>query len=645
MFKLLQNLLANEAQSNKTAISESNTADWKARIAQADRLWEQGQFDEALTIYNSVIKDNPNLPEIQQRLAGRIKQQGELAVAYERLATGLKNKGKIEQAANYYRQAINLKALTGNTKNQLLRSSIVPVARTPIPIASLKEAAFSFQPLTNNTAIVKVASSPPTNANLKDDFDSLPDFSSRIKPIDPQQAKNIDWETAQVYFQKALEHLEQREWEQCALACKQATQIMPDMAEAYKIWGNALQRMGETGEAMACYAKAVEVKPNLAEVYAGIADIYIQQEKWHQAIEHYQKAIIIKPNAKTHRKLAAAWQKVGEADKAEFNLYQATELDLSANSSVRDSLKSALAKIDRRDVEGSITIYCQVAKQLEQQNQWQEAAKYYRQALDLSMSRLALPPSTSEEANSVLTPVISADAVATNLSPANSRSQGKVSQWDKAIRRYHKQAKLQPNSPKIFTDLGNLYAKKSKFDEAIICYRKAIKLNRRYSKAHLNLARTLFKKGKQAEFIREMQLALALEPKIGSAMDRFYLGNALAETDQDQQAISFYYKAVAIDPHLTSAYHRLSELLVNQGKEEQAIEFLQQAIDRNPQSAESYFLLAQHWEQQQNWDNAVKTYGRVLEIEPKYPEASKRLNHALAEKLKRQASSKSHSRL
>ena len=49
-------------------------------------------------------------------------------------------------------------------------------------------------------------------------------------------------------FSKALEHLEKQEWEQCALACKQATQIMPEMAEAYKIWGNALQRMGETGE-------------------------------------------------------------------------------------------------------------------------------------------------------------------------------------------------------------------------------------------------------------------------------------------------------------------------------------------------------------------------------------------------------------
>ncbi|MEL6931050.1 MAG: tetratricopeptide repeat protein [Cyanobacteria bacterium J06600_6] len=643
MFKLLKNLFSREVQQNNTAVSESDVSDWKAQLTQADRLWEQGQIDEALAVYNSTIKNNPNLSEIQQRLAGRIKQQGELAVAYEKLAVGLKNKGKIEQAANYYRQAINLKALTGNTKNQLLRSSIVPLKKNPIPIASLKEAAFSFQPLTNNTAIVKVTSSPPTSTNLQDEFDSLPQFSSRVKSINPQQARDIDWETAQVYFQKALEHLEKQEWEHSALACKQATQIMPDMAEAYKIWGNALQRMGETGEAMACYAKAVEIKPNLAEVYAGIADIYIQQAKWQQAIEHYQKAIIIKPNAKTHRKLAAAWQKVGEVDKAEFNLYQAKELELSENSSTQESVQSALAKIDRNNIDGAITIYCQVAKQLERQNQWQEAAKYYRQALDLSMSRLALPPSKSAQAELETSP---ADSLITPPRQASSAPKTPISQWDRAIRRYHKQAKLQPNSPKIYTDLGNLYAKKGKFTEAIICYRQAIKLNRQYAKAHLNLARALLKTKKQPEFIKEMQLALALQPRIGTAIDRFYLGNALAEENQDQQAISFYCKAVALDPHLTSAYHRLSELLSHQGKDEQAIAFLEQAIAQNPQNAESYYLLGQYWEQQSNWDKAVKTYGQVLEIEPKYPQASKRLNHALAEKLKlkRQPEGKSQSR-
>ena len=642
MFKLLQNLLSGEAKPSRTAIAKPDASNWESKLTQADLFWEQGQLSEALAIYGLAIEQNPDVIEIRQRLAGRIKQQGDLAVAYEKLATGLKNQGKIEQAANYYRQAINLKALTGNTKNQLLRSSIIPTKKTPIPIASLKEAAFSFQPLTN-TAIVKVAASPPTKVNIKGEFDSSPQFSPRIKAVNPQQARDIDWETAQVYFQKALEHLEKQEWEQCALACKQATQIMPEMAEAYKIWGNALQRMGETGEAMACYAKAVEVKPNLAEVYAGIADIYIQQGKWQQAIEHYQKATIIKPSAKTYRKLAAAWEKIGEADKVEFNLYQASELELSETSAEREALNSALEKIDPNNVKDSVATYCKVAQQLEAKNQWQEAAKYYRQALDLSMSRLNLP--APKPVRGKLEP----SEPRVDLSPNSSYSalpKAPASQLDKAIRRYHKQAKLQPNSPKIYTDLGNLYGKKGKFTEAIICYRRAIKSNRRYVKAHLNLARALLRTGKQPEFIKEMQLALALEPKIGTAMDRFCLGDALAEANQERQAIGFYCKAIALNPQFVTSYHRLSAILSRQGKPERAIEFLQQAIAQNPKNAESYYLLALEWEKFENWENAVKTYGQVLQIEPQHPEASKRLNHALAEKLKlkRQAVSDSQSK-
>lgn len=634
MFKLLQNFFSSEAKQTQTAIIKSDDSDWEARIAQADILWEQGKLNEALAIYDLAIEQNPHLPEIKQRLAGRIKQQGDLAVAYQRLAMGLKKQGKIEQAVNYYRQAINLKALVGNTKNQLLRSNVVPVKKSPIPLASLKEAAFSFQPLTNNFAIARVTSVPPISPSLEPELDPTPNFSPRIKAVNPQQAKQIDWETAQVYFQKALEHFEKQEWEQSALACKQATQIMPKMAEAYKIWGNALQRMGQTGEAMACYAKAVEVKPNLAEVYTGIADIYAQQLKWQQAIKHYQKAIIIKPSVKTYRKLAAIWQEVDEAEKAQFSLYQATELELVESSTNQKSLDLELATIDHNNIEDAVKAYCRIAKKLEQNNQWQKAAIYYRQAVNLSMSRPVLAPSKSAQPKPELSRILL----------SSSPTKETISQLDKAIQRYYKQAKLQPNSPKVYTDLGNLYAKKNSFAEAIAYYRQAIKLNRQYPNAHLSLARTLLKAGKQQEFVKEMQLALALQPNIGTAMDRFHLADALVEQNQEQQAIGFYHQAVTLDPTFSPSYHRLSDILSKQGKHDQAIAFLEQGIQQNPQNPETYYFLAHQWEQLEHWNNAVKSYSRVLEIEPKYPEASKKLNHALAQKLKLnlQAQSKSN---
>ncbi len=676
MFKLFQNLLPSETgkkQSNSAVSSDSNANDlWETQIAQADVLWEQGKLSEALAIYGLAIEKYPHLIEIQQRLAERLKQQGDLAVAYEKLATGLKNHGNVQQAANYYRQAIHLKALTGNTKKQLSKANVASPPSPPIPTFTLKEAAFSFQPLTKiNSALTKTSDPQPPRSRVEVELNNniSPSFSKPLKTINPQQSKDIGWETAQVYLQKALEHSEKQEWERSALACKQAVQIMPNMAEAYKVWGNALQRMGKTGEAMSCYAKAVEVEPNLAEVYAGIADIYTQQEKWQQAVKHYQKAIIIRPSATIYRSLAEVWQQLGNSDKAQLNLYRARELETVSQAASSDLDDEALF-----DSKPSVETYCLLAEKLEQQNQWKQAALYYRKALDLSMTQPALSaaikpkPIQSEPSRQELeiTPPYNDEAYLEQHymrskpyfpqgtdepfrgsvrysnryskqlkhDSQETKTNTPTTQLDKAIKRYHKQSKLQPNSPKVHTDLGNLYGRKRKWQYAIACYRKAIDLNPQYSKAHLNLARILFKIGKQQEFIQEMQLALALEPKIGTAMDRFYLGNALADKGQSQQALSFYYKAIVLNPLFSQSYYRLSEILSKQGKHKEAIDFLKLEISSNPNNAESYFCLGQQLELVDNWDGAVKIYSRLLQIEPQYPGASQKLNHALANKLK-----------
>ena len=636
MLEIFKNLFSAEStrESDSTRITSDSNIDrsWETQIDRADSLWEQGKLSEALAIYGLAIEQNPNTSEIQQRLAGRIKQQGDLAIAYEKLATGLKNQGNVEQAANYYRQAINLKALTGNTKEQLLRSSISATKRQPLPFTNLKEAAFSFQPLVKvNSSSNKVSTAKLPLSNVEIEPNISPAFPSRLKAVNPEQAKDIDWETAQVYIQKALDHLEQQEWQQSARACKQATQILPNMAEAYKIWGNALQRMGKTAEAMSCYAKAVEIKPNLAEVYAGIADIYVQQGKSQQAIKHYQKANIIRPNARVYRSIAEIWQQLGDETQVQSNIYKAIELE-SSQEKTEETVETAT--VSRPDSLPLVEAYCRQARKLEQQNKWKEAALYYRKALDVGLNLPVLPPQTGTEQNqSSNYKKLPSQPLPNNLGNTTVRDSA-GSQLDRAIQRYLRQSKLQPNSPKIHTDLGNLYARKAKWQYAIACYRKAIALSPKYAKAHLNLARTLFKLGRQQEFIKEMQQALNFQPKIGSAWDRFYLGNALVNRGLIQQAIDFYYEAIVLNPKFVRAYHRLGEVLSEQGEHQKAIEFLSQGIHHNPLDAESHFFLAQQFESLENWEDAVKTYSKVLQLEPQFPQASQKLNHALAQKLK-----------
>ena len=642
MLKLIKNLLAGEVEedfsSENTSILPTSPDSTESIIANADELWQNGKLGEALVLYRQAIKQNPESTEVYDHICALLKQQGDVAQAYEKLAAELKQQGKIEQAADYYRQAIGIKTLTGDTKEKLLKPNFGKTKNNLSPIINLKDNAFSFQLLDKTSSLV-----PKTNQ--KTSFQSNnQDIQLSLNRISQEQAQNVKWETAQVYLQQALEHCKQKQWAEAVSTVQEAIDIKPDLAEAYKIKGNALQRMGKTAAAMECYIKAVEIKPNLAEVYGGIGDVYAKQQQWDTAIEYYRKAIIIKPSVPIYLKLADIFKQIGELEEAKIYADKASQLEsesgkISRSSSLESEQTSASSNVQQQessinsDIKAAenpqinnpkIETYRQIAEQLEQQNRWQEATVYYRQALKLSMSQASKQLSPAKNLN------LLSSSVDKNLSVIQSTED----RIDKAIKSYQKQAINNPKSVKIMTDLGNLYTKKRQWQSAIDCYRKAIEINPKYAHAHLNLARVLAKLGRQSEFIEQMEAALALKPNIVSAADCFNLGNALLKQEKPDLAIHSYYQAIAISPSLYQAYYRLGEVLNEQGKYERAAQVYQKLVENNREDADSYYLLGQQLEYLKQWDKAVKAYSKVLELQPRFPQASKKLNHALAEKLR-----------
>lgn len=636
MLKLFKNLLAadveDESISENSAIQSTSSNSLESQIAQADHLRQQGKLGEALILYRQAIKQHPHSTKTYEHLSALLKQQGDIAEAYEKLAAELKEQGQSEQAATYYRQAIGLKTLTGDTKEELIGSHLTERESNSSKAAKLGDTAFSFQPLANS-ALVHVkpkVNFDRTEVRESSYYSSL--FNDNLSNISPQQIQNVNWETAQVYLQQALDYSDRQEWQEAAEACEQATQILPDMAEAYKIWGNALQRMGNTAQAMELYAKAIEIKPDLAEVYAGIGDLYRQQQKLQQAIKYYQKASIIKPNAKIYRCLADIWRQLGEVEKAQLNVYKALKLE-SEIAATQPNQNHSRAGQNTESLEHSVNLYRKTAQKLERQEKWQEAAICYRKALDLSLSQLVLPASAQGN-NPQLLSAQEDDIVLDTVSQTLPAAESEETQLDKAIRRYEQQVLIQPDSAKTHTDLGRLYGKKKQWDSAIACYNKAIEIDEEYTQAYLNLARTYFHTGNLAEFVKQMDLALALKPNIASADDRFNFGNALAQQGNLDRAVNCFYKALLLKPNFNEAYHRLVEVLSELGKHEDAVEFCQKAIAYDPKDAEAYYLLGEQLVIQERWNQAVKAFGQLLELQPRFPQGLQKLNHALAEKLK-----------
>jgi tetratricopeptide (TPR) repeat protein len=700
MFKLFQNMMNDDSgESNNTNNTNDNTLgslsnnysnslslsnNVNSPREKAELLWQQGNLQEAINLYERAIQESPDSYEAYQQLLSHLKQQNSVAEAYKLLAESLKRQGKNEEAATCYRQAIIIQAVTNEVEEKY--KTIVPAKLyQKAGIANLKDSAFSFQ--RSIKEIVSTAKSNFLQIELPQEY--IPNLASAFetKKLDSRTIATVEWEAAQTFMQKALDCCDREEWSAVAQACRQATRVMPDMAEAYKIWGNALQRMNRTAEAMECYSKAVEIQPDLAKVYAGIAKLYAQQQKWQQAVEYFQKAIIIKPDfPHAYRNLAHVWEQSGELEKAQVCYHRAQELEakqavLSSSQEPNSLISQAkIANNSSEIVDDSVVTYHKLGQDSEQQNLWHEAAVYYRRALEMNLAQtqklisienlveneqnknnqlnrlkkiqqLIQNKSSNEAYKFFKSPnqeirdraaqALPEGEMLAPIEDSTQQNQLKKSQiakkehsLDQAIGHYHRQAKLQPNSASIQIDLGNLYGRKSKWSSAIACYNKALRISPKEAKAHLNLAKILAKTGNKEQYVEHMYLAFILQPDLGSAEDHFLLGEALRKDGNRSRAIACYEQAIKLQPHFNEAYRHLGQLFQEIGKPRNALACYQAAVRHNPQDANFHFSLGELLERQGSWDHAVKAYRRVLELNPKYPQAPQKLNRALSEKLK-----------
>ncbi|MGK7937240.1 MAG: tetratricopeptide repeat protein [Xenococcaceae cyanobacterium] len=693
MFKLSQTEFNGESELKDKLNSEANPDELEQKkslelqLSKADNLWKQGKISEALELYCQTIELHPNSVELYGQLNALLKYQEELALAYKKLAVQLKQQGEAKEAAICYRQAIVLQAINYGTEEKYLKNHKSElVAQPKLETANLADSAFSFLPLSPSSH--QLANRKILQINLDDIYqDNWHDLQAKIQ-AGSHTSSTLARKTAKTYLQQALEHCESREWPQAVTACQEAIKLTPNLAEAYKIWGNALQRMGKTQEAMDCYSKAVEIQPDLAKVYTRIGNLYAHNKQWQQAVEYYQKAIIIRPNfSQAYLSLAKVWYVIGELEKANFCRQQALKLQKTRINSTNKEAKSfaggqiATVKLD------VIEEYQKTAQKLEKQNKWQEAAVYYRQALELITRQLASASDKSEQDSQhhfqeleklqqllenhstaennlnnsadfcaqdtspikdqevspgdfLSTPSVNREPRKVNPEPVELAVESKPSQLNRAIQRYLKQSDLKPDSAKIQIDLGNLYSKKRQWKAAIAAYHKAIEINDCCGQAYLNLAKVLAKIGKNRESVGYMYRALTLKPELFSAKDYFYLGKSFIEQDKLRKGIGYCSKAIKIDPNYLEAYYYLSTVMSQQGEKQKALNCLRQAIKRDPHQPQSHYLLGEELSAQSKWDEAIKAYGQVLAIQPDFPYASEKLNHALAEKLKHDADNK-----
>ncbi len=225
--------------------------------------WRQcGMYSDMETLWQTTLARNPGC-----------------WMAHSNLGFWLHKQGRIEEAIEQYRKAIQL--IPNGCGEELNNLGIALVARGRF-----------------NEAI----------ENYRKAIQIKPNFCDALNNLGNALA-------AQGRFDEAIENY------------RKAIQINPNFCEALNNLGNALAAQGRFDEAIKNYRKAIQIKPNYCEALNNLGNALAAEGRFDEAIEHYRKAIQIKPNyCDAQYKLGKALAAEGRFDEAIEHYHQAIQI-------------------------------------------------------------------------------------------------------------------------------------------------------------------------------------------------------------------------------------------------------------------------------------------------------------------------------
>ena len=154
-----------------------------------------------------------------------------------------------------------------------------------------------------------------------------------------------------------------------------------------------------------------------------------------------------------------------------------------------------------------------------------------------------------------------------------------LGQFDRAIAEVKRAVELDPVSPIIHADLGNIYTFARRYDEAIEQFRHTLELDPQFYWGHRQLGLALELKGDPGNAIAEYQKALQLsdDPRVLA-----FIGHAEASTGRQSEARAMLVKLTEIAKTRYVSGYSFAVIHLALGEKDQALEWLEKdARERN----------------------------------------------------------------
>ncbi len=190
-----------------------------------------------------------------------------------------------------------------------------------------------------------------------------------------------------------------------------------------------------------------------------------------------------------------------------------------------------------------------------------------------------------------------------------------------AQRSYRRGLEIDPDNAELRNALGWALFQEGKPSEAVAEYQRALAVDPDYVKAHNNIALALIELGRLDEAAHHFKRSVELEPNADIYSD---LGFVMDRKGKTIKAMSYYRKALDIDPRAGQAHFNLAAALARSGDLEGAARHYQAVLDNAP-SAEARNGLGYVLAKQGRIDEAVAQFEEAIRNDPAYLPAYKNL--------------------
>jgi tetratricopeptide (TPR) repeat protein len=173
---------------------------------------------------------------------------------------------------------------------------------------------------------------------------------------------------------------------------------------------------------------------------------------------------------------------------------------------------------------------------------------------------------------------------------------------------------MQPDNPRVFQTLGEMYVCRGMLEDAEKAFRKAILCEPRFTRAYDSLADVFARRGDRDQEIAAMRKATAISPK--NANRQLNLGKALLENDDVEEARKAFAQAVRVAPADLPVRREIGEALLARNLNSEAEGIFRALLYEDPSDIHLYNRLGIACRRQGRFRDAIDLYRKALSLDP-----------------------------